>query len=94
MSDFDPSIFHQNKDTSQINISQDLIYSKPPKIHEENKRSPEVDESLTTVKNLRIIKTEDVDKIIEMDKEEIIKYYEGIIDKCHSVIFQKRDKIR
>ncbi len=29
-----------------------------------------------------------------MDKTEIIKYYEGIIDKCHEVIIQKREIIR
>lgn len=29
-----------------------------------------------------------------MSKEEIIRYYENLIDKCHQVIFEKRDKIR
>ena len=44
------------------------------------------DESLNTVHNLRVVKTEDVDKLMLMDKSDLIKYYEGLIDKCHDVI--------
>lgn len=29
-----------------------------------------------------------------MDKSDIIKYYEGLLDKCHDVIITKRDSIR
>jgi len=26
-----------------------------------------------------------------MEKSDIIKYYEGLLDKCHEVILKKRD---
>jgi hypothetical protein len=29
-----------------------------------------------------------------MDKEDIIKYYEGLLDKCHEVIIKKRETVR
>jgi hypothetical protein len=31
--------------------------------------------------NLKLIKTEDADKIMAMDKPNIMKYYEGLLDR-------------
>jgi hypothetical protein len=45
------------------------------------------DDSINTIGKLRIIKTEDADKIMQMDKHDIMKYYEDMIDKCHLVIY-------
>ncbi len=46
----------------------------------------------TTMK--RIVKTEDAEKLMVMNKEEMIKYYEEIIDKCHGCIYYQKDKVR
>lgn len=35
---------------------------------------------------MRMLKTEDFDKLMQMDKEDIIKYYEDMLDKSHEVI--------
>jgi hypothetical protein len=49
---------------------------------------------MNTVDNLRIVKTEDAHILMKMSKEELIKYYENVIDECHNVIFEKRDRVR
>ena len=57
-------------------------------------RNLQLDETQQTVSGLKLLKTDDADKIIQLDKADIIKYYEGILDKCHEVINQKREAIR
>jgi hypothetical protein len=43
--------------------------------------------------NLRVNKSEDNERILAMTKEEIITYYENLLDKCQDAILRKRDKI-
>lgn len=50
-----------------------------------------MDDSMQTVANLKLLKTEDAEKLLLLDKKDIIKYYEGLLDKCHEVIINKRD---
>jgi hypothetical protein len=45
-----------------------------------------LDDSLQTVHNLNLLRSEDAEKLKLMDKKDIITYYEGILDKCHEVI--------
>jgi hypothetical protein len=52
------------------------------------------DESMNTINNLKVVRALDIDKLMLMEKENIIKYYESIIDKCHDVIMAKRDSNR
>jgi hypothetical protein len=39
-------------------------------------------------------KSEDIAKLMTMDKQEIINYYEGLLDKCHETLLVKRNSIR
>ena len=41
-----------------------------------------MDDSLLTIQNLRVNKAEDADKLMLMDKQDIIAYYEQLLDKC------------
>lgn len=41
--------------------------------------------------NLRVNKQEDTERILEMNKEEIINYYELLLDKCQEALLKKRD---
>lgn len=74
----DFSINNGNKDISHIN-NQNLEYDN---------------DSMNTIKNLRINREEDLEKVKLMDKEDVIKYYEEVLDRCHEVINKKRRKIR
>jgi len=56
--------------------------------------SNSLNESTQTLKNLKLLKSDDIEKLMQMDKSEIIKYYEGLLDKCHEVIIKKRDQNR
>jgi hypothetical protein len=47
-----------------------------------------------TLQNLRIFRTDDNEKLLMMDKFEIIKYYEDLLDKCHDVINSKKERNR
>jgi hypothetical protein len=47
-----------------------------------------------TIQNLRIFRTDDNEKLLMMDKSEIIKYYEDLLDKCHDVINSKKERNR
>lgn len=49
---------------------------------------------MDTVKNLNLLKSEDADKIMKLDKQEIIQYYEGLLNKCHELILHKRDQVK
>lgn len=49
------------------------------------------DDSLQTIENLRLLREEDADKLLEMDKSDIIKYYEALLDKCHNALLKKRE---
>lgn len=50
-----------------------------------------MNDSMQTIQNLNLLKTEDAEKLLQLDKIEIIKYYESLIDKCHEALLAKRD---
>ena len=66
VSGFPPAPNHANPDLSCI--------EDPPLV--------DADDSLLTLKNLRVNKTEDAESLMQMDKGEIIVYYEQLLDKC------------
>lgn len=53
-----------------------------------------LEDSMQTSYNLKLLKSEDAEKLLQMDKQDIIAYYEGLLDKCHQVILKKRDQVK
>ena len=53
-----------------------------------------LEDSMQTSYNLKLLKSEDAEKLLQMDKQDIIAYYEGLLDKCNQVILKKRDQVK
>ncbi len=49
---------------------------------------------MDTIKNLKLLKSEDTESLMKLEKQGIIEYYEGLLNKCHEVIMNKRDTIK
>jgi isocitrate dehydrogenase len=52
------------------------------------------EDSLHTTENLKLLREEDAEKVTLMEKPELIKYYEGLLDKCHTALLKKRETNR
>ncbi|CDW79238.1 UNKNOWN [Stylonychia lemnae] len=96
-SDYDPSFLNPVPDYLRASSQKlqemplqesELIYRSNSTAHNNfgsQNQDPNcsLNESSHTIQNLKLLKSEDTEKLLKMDKIDIIKYYEGLLDKCH-----------